>query len=120
MLNNHLAELLELGSLSWAGHQVYVFLLINQFINGGVDPKEIPLPHEYLLNKDLLAQLYPSFAEGVTTLYTLNWSKYLEFLTFQERLDLVKGSLWLINIAHHYLAISILFLVAGHRLGLWS
>ncbi|KAL4639812.1 hypothetical protein ACB092_03G245000 [Castanea dentata] len=46
MLNHHLAGLLGLGSLSWVGHQVYVSLLINQFLIAGVDPKEIPLPHD--------------------------------------------------------------------------
>ncbi|KAI3760598.1 hypothetical protein L1987_50995 [Smallanthus sonchifolius] len=66
ILNHHLAGLLGLGSLSWAGHQVHVSLPINQFLNAGVDPKEIPLPHEFILNRDLLAQLYPSFAEGMS------------------------------------------------------
>ncbi|CAN1357407.1 Photosystem I P700 chlorophyll a apoprotein A1 [Linum perenne] len=89
MLNHHLAGLLGLGSLSWAGHQVHVSLPINQFLNAGVDPKEIPLPHEFILNRDLLAQLYP-------------------------RLDPVTGGLWLTDIAHHHLAIAILFLIAGH------
>ncbi|KAM0003206.1 Photosystem I P700 chlorophyll a apoprotein A1 [Helianthus debilis subsp. tardiflorus] len=55
MLNHHLAGLLGLGSLSWARHQVHVSLPINQFLNAGVDPKEIPLPHEFILNRDLLA-----------------------------------------------------------------
>ncbi|KAL2930976.1 hypothetical protein RDABS01_036386 [Bienertia sinuspersici] len=89
MLNHHLAGLLGLKSLSWAGHQVHVSLSINQFLNSAVDPKEIPLPHEFILNRDLLAQLYP-------------------------RLDLVTGGLWLTDIAHHHLAIAILFLIAGH------
>ncbi|KAL5066007.1 hypothetical protein RYX36_027744, partial [Vicia faba] len=44
MLNDHLAGLLGLGSLFWAGYQVHVSLPINQFLNAGVDPKEIPLP----------------------------------------------------------------------------
>ncbi|KAF9623095.1 hypothetical protein IFM89_036539 [Coptis chinensis] len=66
------------------GHQVHVSLAINQFLDAGVDPKEIPLPHEFILNWDLLAQLYPSFAEGATPFFTLNWSKYREFLTFVE------------------------------------
>jgi len=114
MLNHHLAGLLGLGSLSWAGHQVHVSLPINQFLNAGVDPKEIPLPHEFILNRDLLAQLYPSFAEGATPFFTLNWSKYSEFLTFCGGLDPVTGSLWLTDIAHHHLVIAILFLVAGH------
>ncbi|CAJ1974722.1 unnamed protein product [Sphenostylis stenocarpa] len=56
-----------------------------------VDPKEIPLPHEFILNRDLLAQLYPSFAAGATPFFTLNWSKYGEFLTFRGGLDPVTG-----------------------------
>ncbi|KAH7576360.1 hypothetical protein JRO89_XS01G0044900 [Xanthoceras sorbifolium] len=107
-------RLLGLGSLSWAGHQVHVSLPINQFLNAGVDPKEIPLPHEFILNRDLLAQLYPSFVEGATPFFTLNWSKYTEFLTFRGGLDPVTGGLWLTDIAHHHLAIAILFLIAGH------
>ncbi|PHT97119.1 Photosystem I chlorophyll a apoprotein A1 [Capsicum chinense] len=108
------AGLLGLGSLSWAGHQVHVSLPINQFLNAGVDPKEIPLPHEFILNRDLVAQLYPSFAEGATPFFTLNWSKYADFLTFRGGLDPVTGGLWLTDIAHHHLAIAILFLIAGH------
>ncbi|KAJ0753796.1 putative photosystem I [Helianthus annuus] len=101
MLNHHLAGLLGLRSLSWAGHQVHLSLLINQFLNAGVDPKEIPLPHEFILNRDLLAQLYPSFAEGATPFFTLNWSKYADFLTFRGGLDPVTGGLWLTDTAHH-------------------
>ncbi|XVF80686.1 hypothetical protein PTKIN_Ptkin15bG0094700 [Pterospermum kingtungense] len=93
MLNPHLVGLLRLGSLSWAGHQVHVSLLINQFLNTGVNPKGIPLPHEFILNRDLLAQHYPSFAEGATPFFTLNWSKYVKFLTFGEGLDPVTGGL---------------------------
>ncbi|KAL3746416.1 hypothetical protein ACJRO7_015383 [Eucalyptus globulus] len=114
MLNHHLAGLLGLGSLSWAGHQVHVSLPINQFLNTGVDPKEIPLPHEFILNRDLLAQLYPSFAEGATPFFSLNWSKYAEFLTFCGGLDPITRGLWLTDIAHHHLAIAILFLIASH------
>ncbi|XP_062184524.1 photosystem I P700 chlorophyll a apoprotein A1 [Phragmites australis] len=114
MLNHHLAGLLGLRSLSWAGHQIHVSLPINQFLDAGVDPKEIPLPHEFILNRDLLAQLYPSFAEGATPFFTLNWSKYAEYLTFHGGLDPITGGLWLSDIAHHHLAIAILFLIAGH------
>jgi photosystem I P700 chlorophyll a apoprotein A1 len=46
MLNHHLAGLLGLGSLAWAGHQfTFLYLLISYY--AGVDPKEIPLPHEF-------------------------------------------------------------------------
>ncbi|KAK8980911.1 hypothetical protein V6N11_048040 [Hibiscus sabdariffa] len=78
------------------------------FLNAGVDPKEIPLPHEFILNRDLLTELYSSFTEGATPFFTLNWSKYTSFLTFRGGLDPVT------DIAHHHLAIAILFLIAGH------
>ncbi|KAL7154175.1 hypothetical protein ABFS83_04G217800 [Erythranthe nasuta] len=112
MLNHHLAGLLGLRSLSWAGHQVYVSLPINQFLNARVYPKEIPLLHEFILNRYLLAQLYPSFAEGATPFFTLNWSKYAEFLTFRGGLDPVIGALWLTDIAHHHFVVR--FLIASH------
>ncbi|KAL5646481.1 hypothetical protein ACJX0J_004906 [Zea mays] len=69
---------------------------------------QIPLPHEFILNRDLLAQLYPSFAEGATPFFTLNWSKYAEFLSFRGGLDPITGGLWVSDIAHHHLAIAIL------------
>ncbi|PHT98322.1 Photosystem I chlorophyll a apoprotein A2 [Capsicum chinense] len=103
----------RIGSRSWAGHQVHVSLPINQFLNAGVDPKEIPLPNEFILNRDLLAQVYPSFAEGATPFCTLDWSKYADFLTFYGGFDPVTGGLWPTDIAHHHLAIAILILIAG-------
>ncbi|PHU17041.1 Photosystem I chlorophyll a apoprotein A1 [Capsicum chinense] len=51
---------------------------------------------------------------GATPFFTLNWSKYADFLTFRGGLDPVTGGLWLTDIAHHHLAIAILFLIAGH------
>jgi photosystem I P700 chlorophyll a apoprotein A1 len=114
MLNHHLARLLGLGSLGWAGQQIHVSLPINQLLEAGVDPKEIRLPHEFILNRDLLAQLYPSFAKGLTPFFTLNWSEYSDFLTFHGGLNPVMGCLWLTDTAHHHLAIAVLFLIAGH------
>lgn len=114
MLNHHLAGLLGLGSLGWAGHQIHISLPVNKLLDAGVDPKEIPLPHELLLNKSIIADLYPSFAKGLTPFFTLNWSEYSDFLTFKGGLNPVTGGLWLSDTAHHHLAIAVLFLVAGH------
>ncbi|KAJ8900033.1 hypothetical protein K2173_024148 [Erythroxylum novogranatense] len=111
ILNHHLAGLLGLGSLSWAGIKS-ISLPINQFINVGVDPKKIPLTHEFILNRDLLTQLYPNFAKGVIIFFTLNWSKNSEFLTLHRGLDIVTRGLWLMDITNHHLAIAILFLIA--------
>nr|YP_009546206.1 photosystem I P700 chlorophyll a apoprotein A1 [Gloeochaete wittrockiana]ASQ40267.1 photosystem I P700 chlorophyll a apoprotein A1 [Gloeochaete wittrockiana] len=115
MLNHHLAGLLGLGSLAWAGHQIHVSLPINKLLDSGVAPQEIPLPHEFILNKELITSLYPSFAKGVVPFFTLDWSAYSDFLTFKGGLNPVTGSLWLSDSAHHHLAIAVLFIIAGHQ-----
>ena len=114
MLNHHLAGLLGLGSLGWAGHQIHLSIPINKLLDAGVDPKEIPLPHEFLLNRELITQLFPSFREGLAPFFSLNWATYSDFLTFKGGLNPVTGSLWLTDIAHHHLAIAVLFIIAGH------
>ena len=114
MLNHHLAGLLGLGCLSWAGHQIHVALPVNKLLDAGVDPKDIPLPHEFILNNSLMAELYPSFAKGLTPFWTLDWGQYADFLTFKGGLNPVTGSLWMTDIAHHHLALAVLFIIAGH------
>ena len=114
MLNHHLAGLLGLGSLSWAGHQIHVAAPINKLLDAGVSPKDIPLPHEFLFDRAFMAELYPGFAEGLKPFFTLNWAAYSDFLTFKGGLNPVTGGLWLTDSAHHHLAIAVMFLVAGH------
>jgi photosystem I P700 chlorophyll a apoprotein A1 len=43
--------------LGW--HQIHVSLPINKLLDAGVDPKEIPLPHEFLLNPN--GSIIPKF-----------------------------------------------------------
>nr|QVY58082.1 photosystem I P700 chlorophyll a apoprotein A1 [Eucheuma denticulatum] len=114
MMNHHLAGLLGLGCLGWAGHQIHIALPINKLLDAGVSPQELPLPHEFLVNRELMSQLYPSFSKGITPFFSLNWNEYSDFLTFKGGLNPVTGGLWLSDIAHHHLALAVLFLVAGH------
>ena len=114
MMNHHLSGLLGLGCLSWAGHQIHVSLPINKLLDSGLKPTEIPLPHEFLLNRDLMVQLYPSFSKGVVPFFTGSWTEYSDFLTFRGGLNPLTGSLWLTDIAHHHLALAVLFIFAGH------
>nr|YP_010726374.1 photosystem I P700 apoprotein A1 [Hypnea brasiliensis]WCH55359.1 photosystem I P700 apoprotein A1 [Hypnea brasiliensis]WDY84849.1 photosystem I P700 apoprotein A1 [Hypnea brasiliensis] len=114
MMNHHLSGLLGLGCLSWSAHQIHISLPINKLLDAGVSPKEIPLPHEFLLNRELMAQLYPSFNKGIIPFFTLDWNQYSDFLTFKGGLNPITGGLWLSDTAHHHLALSVLFLVAGH------
>nr|YP_009654399.1 photosystem I P700 apoprotein A1 [Pleurostichidium falkenbergii]QCH39686.1 photosystem I P700 apoprotein A1 [Pleurostichidium falkenbergii] len=114
MMNHHLAGLLGLGCLGWSGHQIHVSLPINKLLDSGISPQEIPLPHEFLINRNLMAELYPSFAKGILPFFTLDWNEYSDFLTFKGGLNPINGGLWLSDIAHHHLALSVLFLIAGH------
>ncbi|MCB4428938.1 photosystem I core protein PsaA [Synechococcus sp. MU1643] len=126
MLNHHLAGLLGLGSLSWAGHVIHVSAPVTKLmdaidagqplvLNGKTiaSAADIPLPHEFF-NQDLLAQLYPGFSSGVGAFFSGNWAAYSDFLTFQGGLNPVTGSLWMTDIAHHHVAIAVMFIVAGH------
>ncbi|MEH2050514.1 photosystem I core protein PsaA [Nostoc sp.] len=115
ILNHHLQVLLGLGSLGWAGHLIHVSAPTNKLLDAGVALKDIPLPHEFILNKDLLTELYPSFAAGIAPFFTLNWGQYADFLTFKGGLNPVTGGLWLTDISHHHLAIAVLFIIAGHQ-----
>ena len=125
MLNHHLAGLLGLGSLSWAGHLIHVSAPVSKLmdaIDAGqplvLDGKtiatvaDIPLPHEFF-NQDL-AQLYPGIGAGIGAFFSGNWAAYSDFLTFKGGLNPVTGSLWMTDIAHHHVAIAVLFIVAGH------
>nr|YP_010618723.1 photosystem I P700 apoprotein A1 [Rhodomelopsis africana]WAX02736.1 photosystem I P700 apoprotein A1 [Rhodomelopsis africana] len=114
MMNHHLAGLLGLGCLGWSGHQIHIALPINKLLDSGVSPQEIPLPHEFMINRNLMSELYPSFEKGILPFFTLNWNEYSDFLTFKGGLNPINGGLWLSDIAHHHLALSVMFLVAGH------
>ena len=114
MMNHHLSVLLGLGSLSWAGHQIHIANPINKLLDSGMDPKDLPDPHELLINREFISTLYPSFKEGLVPFFSFNWSKYSDILTFKGGLNPVTASLWSTDIAHHHLAIAVLFIIAGH------
>ncbi len=126
MLNHHLAGLIGLGSLGWAGHLIHVSLPATKLmdaidagapltLNGKTiaSVADIPLPHEFI-DVGLISQLYPSFAEGIKPFFSGNWGVYADILTFKGGLNPVTGSLWMTDIAHHHVAIAVMFIVAGH------
>ncbi|ACA99948.1 MULTISPECIES: photosystem I core protein PsaA [Cyanophyceae] len=113
MMNHHLSVLLGCGSLGWTGHLIHVSLPVNKLLDSGVAAKDIPLPHEFF-DASVMAELYPSFAQGLKPFFTLDWAAYSDFLTFKGGLNPTTGSLWLSDVAHHHLAIAVLFIIAGH------
>jgi photosystem I P700 chlorophyll a apoprotein A1 len=114
MLNHHLSRVLGMGRLAWAGHQIHISIPINCLIDIGIDPKEIPLPHEWILNTCLITRLYPSFGEGLNPFFCWNWEAYNDILTFHGGLEPTNGRLLITDEAHHHVAIAVIFLVAGH------
>ena len=87
MMNHHLAILLGCGSIGWNAHLVHVSQPVNKLLESGVAPQDIPIPHEFLWDKGFMAELFPSFAEGIKPFFTLNWGVYSDFLTFNGGLD---------------------------------
>ena len=114
MMNHHLAGLLGLGCLSWSGHQIHVSLPINRLLDSGIEADLVPFPHNLLFDHKTMAKLYPSFKKGLTPFFALEWRKYNDFLTFHGGVNPITGSLWLSDTAHHHLALSVLFIIAGH------
>merc|ERR1712151_1106376 len=57
---------------------------------------------------------YPSFKKGLLPFFTFNWGEYSDFLTFKGGLNPITGSLWLSDVAHHHLSLSVIFIFAGH------
>ena len=114
MLNHHLSVLLGLGSLAWAGHEIHIGNPINKLLDSGMDPKDLPDPHELLINREFISSLYPSFKDGLAPFFSFDWSKYSDILTFKGGLNPTTASLWLTDVAHHHVAIGVLFIIAGH------
>jgi photosystem I P700 chlorophyll a apoprotein A1 len=114
IINHHLAGILGLGSLAWAGHQIHVSRPINCLLDAGIDSEEIPLPHEWLINCNLISQIYPSFSKGLGPIFRLKFWIYKDLITFQGGLNPVTGGLWLTDESHHHLAIGVLLIVRGH------
>ncbi len=102
MMNHHSFWFIRLRffKLGWTPNSC--ILTSNKLLDAGVAPADIPLPHEFLFNTDKMAELYPSFAEGIRPFFTLNWGVYSDFLTFKGGLNPVTGGLWLSDTAHHH------------------
>ena len=115
-LDHHLAGLFGVSSLAWTGHLVHVAIPESRGQHVRWDNYKSILPHP----------------DGLLPFFTGNWSAYAmnpdsanhifgtaegagtAILTFQGGLDPQTGSLWLTDIAHHHLAIAVLFIFAGH------
>lgn len=115
-LNHHLAGLFGFSSLAWTGHLVHVAIPEARGQHVGWDNFLSTLPHP----------------AGLAPFFTGNWSVYAEnpdtashafgtaegagtaILTFLGGFHPQTEALWLTDIAHHHLAIAVIFIIAGH------
>jgi len=115
-LNHHLAGLFGVSSLAWTGHLVHVAIPESRGQHVGWDNFITVLPHPL----------------GLTPFWTGNWAAYAQnpdsaahlfgtstgsgdaILTFLGGFHPQTQSLWLTDMAHHHLAIAVIFIVAGH------
>ena len=115
-LNHHLSGLFGVSSLAWTGHIVHVAIPASRGKHVGWDNFLTTPPHP----------------AGLTPFFTGNWSVYAEnpdsmkhvygtsegagtaILTFLGGFHPQSQSLWLTDIAHHQLAIAVVFIIAGH------
>jgi len=117
-LNHHLSGLFGVSSLAWTGHLVHVAIPQSRGI-------------EVRWSNFLGIQPHPA---GLMPFFTGNWAVYAQnddslsgnhifgtsdgagtaILTFIGGFHQQTQSLWLTDIAHHHLAIAVLFILAGH------
>ncbi|MEM1366404.1 MAG: photosystem I core protein PsaB [Cyanobacteria bacterium P01_H01_bin.15] len=115
-LNHHLAGLFGVSSLAWTGHLVHVAIPESRGQHVGWDNFLTTPPHP----------------AGLAPFFTGNWGVYAQnpdtashvfgtsegagtaILTFLGGFHPQTESLWLTDIAHHHLAIAVVFIIAGH------
>ncbi|MEO1095022.1 MAG: photosystem I core protein PsaB [Cyanobacteria bacterium J06638_28] len=115
-LNHHLAGLFGVSALAWTGHLVHVAIPESRGQHVGWDNFLSVQPHP----------------EGLVPFFTGNWGAYAQnpdtadhifgtaqgagtaMLTFLGGFHPQTESLWLTDMAHHHLAIAVIFIIAGH------
>ncbi|MGD1863255.1 MAG: photosystem I core protein PsaB [Phormidesmis sp.] len=115
-LNHHLAGLFGVSSLAWTGHLVHVAIPESRGVHVGWSNFMSIKPHP----------------AGLKPFFTGNWGVYAQnpdtaghvfgtstgagdaILTFLGGFHPQTESLWLTDMAHHHLAIAVIFIVAGH------
>jgi photosystem I P700 chlorophyll a apoprotein A2 len=116
-LNFHVAVMIGFTSIAWSAHLIHVAIPVSR----GVSSRD---GHNYLMSKPSPKGLYP--------FYTGNWSFYSlgvdgdnhvfasasnkgqAILTFLGGLESHTASLYLTDIAHHHLAVGVLFVLHAH------
>jgi photosystem I P700 chlorophyll a apoprotein A1 len=103
ILNHHLAAVIGLGSLAWSGHLIHVSIPVDILLRLGCDPLSLPEG-----GKNLDPRLSSLLLSGgsLGDVFTLNWTELSPRSVPRD----LSGT----DVAHHQLAVAVVFLVAGH------
>jgi photosystem I P700 chlorophyll a apoprotein A2 len=115
-LNHHLSGLFGLSSLGWAGHLVHVAIPESRGINIGWDNFLTTLPHPKGLEPFFSGNwnIYSQNPDTTEHVFGTSTGSGNAILTFIGGFHTQTQSLWLSDIAHHHLAIAVIFIFAGH------
>nr|WDA99948.1 photosystem I P700 chlorophyll a apoprotein A2 [Cyanidium sp. THAL103] len=115
-LNHHLSGLFGVSSLAWAGHLVHVAIPASRGKYVGWNNFLTMSPHPDGLKPFFSGNwfLYSNNPDSFNHTFNTSNDSGTAILTFLGGFHPQTQSLWLTDIAHHHLAIAVVFIIAGH------
>jgi photosystem I P700 chlorophyll a apoprotein A2 len=115
-LNHHLSGLLGISSLAWTGHLVHIAIPASRGIMVNWSNFLTTPPHPAGLQPFFTGNwnIYAQNPDSITHIYGTSEGAGTAILTFLGGFHPQTQSLFLSDIAHHQLAIAVVFIVAGH------
>ena len=115
-LNHHLAGLFGFSSIAWTGHLVHVAIPESRGQHVGWDNFLSVMPHPAGLLPFFTGNwgVYAQNPDTVNHLFGTGEGAGTAILTFLGGFHPQTQSLWLTDMAHHHLAIGVIFVFAGH------
>jgi len=115
-LNHHLSGLFGVSSLAWTGHLIHVAIPESRGQHVGWDNFMTTLPHPAGLTPFFTGNwgVYAQNPDGMDQVFNSSTGAGTAILTFLGGFHPQTESLWLTDMAHHHLAIAVIFIIAGH------
>jgi len=115
-LNHHIIGLFGISSLAWSGHLIHVAIPESRGININWNNFLVTPPHPNGLAPffNFNFAKYAIDPDSTNHIFGTNQGAGTAILTFIGGFNPQTQSLWLTDIAHHHLAIAILFIIGGH------
>ena len=115
-LNHHLAGLFGVSSLAWTGNLVHVSIPESRGQHVGWDNFLSTPPHPAGLQPFFTGNwgVYAQSPDTASHVFGTSQGAGTAILTFLGGFHPQTESLWLTDMAHHHLAIAVIFIIAGH------